>query len=51
MEFLMLWWDELDDLAAMVHHVAREAIGEVATLAKPPAAWGSLIGAWLRIPA
>jgi hypothetical protein len=29
MEIVMLWWDELDDFAALVRHVARAAFAEV----------------------
>lgn len=50
MEFLMLWWDELDDFAALAGHVARETIAEVVALPRLPQ-WGSLIGQWLRLPA
>lgn len=50
MERLMLWWDDLDDLAAALTHLARAVLAEV--LALPPLpTWGSLIGQWLRLPA
>ena len=50
MEFVMLWWDELDDLAALVCHVAREMIAEVAVLPRRRAL-GSVIEQLLRLPA
>jgi hypothetical protein len=30
MEFLLLWWDELDDLTHACRHLATSAISEVA---------------------
>jgi hypothetical protein len=50
MEFVMLWWDELDDLAALVRHVTREVMAEVMTLPRRPA-WSSAIEQLLRLPA
>ena len=50
MEFVMLWWDELDDLAALVRHVARGVIAEVVALPRRRA-WGSVIEQFLRLPA
>lgn len=46
----MLWWDDLDDLAAVFGHLARAALTEALSFPPPPA-WGSLIGQWLRLPA
>ena len=50
MERLLLWWDELDDLAAAVRHLVRAALEEISAFPPPPA-WGTLIGQWLRLPA
>jgi hypothetical protein len=30
MEFLLLWWDDLDDLAHACRHLATSALSEVA---------------------
>jgi hypothetical protein len=35
MEFLLLWWDELDDLTHACRHVATCAVAEVAVVAVP----------------
>jgi len=35
MEFLLLWWDELDDLTHACRHVATCAVSEVAALSAP----------------
>jgi len=51
MEFLLLWWDELDDLAALVRHVAWAIIGELASLVTPLRAWGAALGGLWRPPA
>ena len=41
MEFLLLWWDDLDDLTHMCRHLAASAFSEVAeyvaSLATQPA--------------
>ncbi|MHB1869958.1 MAG: hypothetical protein ACYCT1_03765 [Steroidobacteraceae bacterium] len=50
MERLLLWWDDLDDLAAVCRHLLRAAFAEALAFALTPA-WGSLIGQWLRLPA
>jgi hypothetical protein len=50
MECVMLWWDELDDLASLVRHVVREVIVEVAVLPRHPI-WRSVIEQLLRLPA
>jgi hypothetical protein len=50
MERMLLWWDDLDDLAAACRHLALAAFAEVLAVTLP-SAWGSLIGQWLRLPA
>ncbi len=50
MEVVMLWWDELDDLAALASHVARGVIAEVAALPRRRA-WGRIIEQLLKLPA
>ncbi|HEY6483933.1 MAG TPA: hypothetical protein VIY54_10445 [Steroidobacteraceae bacterium] len=35
MEFLLLWWDELDDLTHACRHLATCAIAEAAARAAP----------------
>jgi hypothetical protein len=49
MEFLLLWWDELDDLAHACRHLASSAVAEVATLSTPLASTASAIGAFLFV--
>ena len=36
MEFLLLWWDNLDDLTHACRHLATSALSEVADAAKSP---------------
>jgi hypothetical protein len=36
MEFLLLWWDDLDDLTHACRHLATSAISEVAEAARTP---------------
>lgn len=50
MEFLLLWWDELDDLAALGRHVSRAIIGELASIGMPLRAWGVALSGWWRPP-
>jgi len=47
MEFLLLWWDELDDVAGACRHLATSAVDEVSGLATPLAAAAVASGAWL----
>ena len=47
MEFLLLWWDELDDVAGACRHLATSAVDEVAGLATPLVALAVASGAWL----
>jgi hypothetical protein len=35
MEFMLLWWDELDDWAGACRHVAGEVVSEVASVVAP----------------
>ena len=50
MEFLLHFWDELDDVAGACRHVATTAIAEAAALSTPLLAWGSALGVWLLAP-
>lgn len=50
MEFLLHWWDELDDVAGACRHVATTALIEAAELSTPLLAWGSALGVWLIAP-
>jgi hypothetical protein len=47
MEFLLLWWDELDDWLHACRHLAATAAGELSGMAIPLAAGASALGAWL----
>ncbi len=38
MERLLLWWDDLDDLAAACRHLATAALAEALTFPLSPAA-------------
>jgi len=49
MEFLLLWWDELDDLAHACRHLATAALTEVAAAAAPLATGFSAFGAWVLL--
>jgi hypothetical protein len=49
MEFLLLWWDELDDLAHACRHLATSAFSEVAAASAPLATGLSAAGAWLLL--
>jgi hypothetical protein len=50
MEFLLLLWDELDDLAGACRHVATSTATEVAALSAPLVAAASALGVWLLLP-
>jgi len=49
MEFLLLWWDDLDDLAHACRHLATSAFSEVAAASSPLAAGLSAMSAWLLL--
>lgn len=50
MEFLLLWWDDLDDLTHACRHLATSAISEVAEAAAAPFIAGlSAVSAWLLL--
>jgi hypothetical protein len=49
MEFLLLWWDELDDLAHACRHLVSSALSEMATLSAPLASTASAIGAFVLL--
>lgn len=50
MEFLLLLWDELDDLTAACRHVVSSAAAEFSGLTAPLAAAGSGAAIWLLMP-
>jgi hypothetical protein len=47
MEFLLLWWDELDDVVGACRHLASSTVDEVAGLAQPLVTGAIATGAWL----
>ena len=47
MEFLLLWWDDLDDLTHACRHLATSAFDEVAAASAPLVTGLSAVGAWL----
>jgi hypothetical protein len=49
MEFLLLWWDDLDDLTHACRHLAISALAEVAAALAPLATGLSAVGAWLLL--
>jgi len=50
MEFLLLWWDNLDDLTHACRHLATSALSEVADAAKPLFVTAtSAMSAWLLL--
>jgi hypothetical protein len=49
MEFLLLWWDDLDDLTHACRHLATSAFDEVAAASAPLATGLSAVGAWLAL--
>ena len=50
MEFLLLWWDNLDDLTHACRHLATSAVSELAEAATAPFAAGlSAMSAWLLL--
>ena len=50
MEFLLLWWDELDDVTGACRHVATTALAEAAALSTGLLASGLAVGVWLTVP-
>ena len=50
MEFLLLFWDDLDDAAGACRHVATTALAEAASLSTPILAWASALGVWVLAP-
>jgi hypothetical protein len=52
MEFLLLWWDDLDDLTHACRHLATSAASEFAESLAPLATGLSAVCAWflLRLP-
>jgi hypothetical protein len=46
MEFLLLWWDDLDDLTHACRHLATSALSEVASASTPLGAGLSAAVAW-----
>ncbi len=50
MEFLLLWWDDLDDLTHACRHLATSAFSEVAEAATAPFVTAlSAMSAWLLL--
>lgn len=49
MEFLLLWWDEIDDLTHACRHVATSALSEVAIGAAPLVNGALGLGAWILL--
>lgn len=49
MEFLLLWWDDLDDLTHACRHLATSAVSELADAVAPLATSLSAVGAWLLL--
>jgi len=49
MEFLLLWWDDLDDFTHACRHLATSAFSEVAAALAPLATGFSAICAWLLL--
>jgi hypothetical protein len=49
MEFLLLWWDDLDDFTHACRHLATAAFAEVAAASVPLVTGLSAAGAWLLL--
>ena len=50
MEFLLLWWDNLDDLTHACRHLATSAASELAEAATAPFVAGlSAMSAWFLL--
>jgi hypothetical protein len=50
MEFLLLFWDDLDDAAGVCRHLATTALSQAASLSTPLLAWASAVGVWVLAP-
>jgi len=50
MEFMLLLWDELDDITAAARHVAGATMLELAQVTTPLATAGSALTALLLLP-
>ncbi len=48
MEFLLLWWDDLDDLTHAARHLASAALSEL-TISAPVATGISATCAWVLL--
>jgi len=51
MEFLLLWWDELDDLTHACRHLASSAFSEVAAASVPLVTGATGMSAWVALHA
>ena len=51
MEFLLIWWDELDDAIALCRHVLGAVIDELASVGAPLTAWAAALSGWRELPA
>jgi hypothetical protein len=49
MEFLLLWWDDLDDFTHACRHLVTCACSELVELTAPLAASLSAMAAWLML--
>jgi hypothetical protein len=49
MEFLLLWWDDLDDLTHACRHLATSALAEVAAASAPLVTGLSAVSAWVLL--
>jgi hypothetical protein len=49
MEFLLLWWDDLDDVAHACRHLATSALSEVVEASAYYVTGLSVAGAWLLL--
>lgn len=49
MEFLLLWWDDLDDLTHACRHLATSAVSELADSLAPFATGLSAVCAWFLL--
>jgi hypothetical protein len=49
MEFLLLWWDDLDDFAHACRHLATSAFSELVEAATPLATGLSAMCAWFLL--
>jgi len=49
MEFLLLWWDDLDDLTHACRHLATSALSEVTELSGPVVTGITTAAAWLLV--